>query len=156
MIPATIPIHGLPVALATTAEAKAPESSIPSMAMFTTPERSQMMPDMAPKVIGTLRCRVSCRIPARFMLPPEPAQVRKLKAKPMMTSVSTMAQRAPKPRVSWTTPKSAAMAASTYAVPADGTTRSGNLPPPTFMPKVVVDPDCTWPKKASITTASSR
>ena len=50
-----MPIHGLAVALATTADAKAPDSSIPSIAMFTTPARSQMIPDIAPKVIGTLR-----------------------------------------------------------------------------------------------------
>ena len=110
---ATIPIQWLPVALATTAEAKAPDRSIPSMAMFTTPARSQMMPDIAPKVIGTLRWRVLCRTPTRLIPSPATAQVRKAKEKTLIIRIITIAQRVPKPRVSWMAPAIAARAAST-------------------------------------------
>ena len=49
------PAQVLPVTLATTAATKAPDRSMPSIAMFTTPARSQSTPDRAANVIGTAR-----------------------------------------------------------------------------------------------------
>ena len=55
---ATRPSSRLPVIEAITAELKAPASSWPSMAMFTTPTRSLSTPDIAPKISGTLTVTV--------------------------------------------------------------------------------------------------
>ena len=49
------PIQLLPVTLATTAATNAPDRSMPSIAMLTTPDRSHSTPERAAKVIGTAR-----------------------------------------------------------------------------------------------------
>lgn len=51
----TRPTHGDPVIEAMSAEVNAPARNWPSMAMFTTPTRSEMTPPRAPNTSGTLR-----------------------------------------------------------------------------------------------------
>src|SRR5512143_2298144 len=50
---------GGPMAAATTQPTKAAVSIIPSMAMFTTPDRSFMVPHSAPMAIGTAPARMN-------------------------------------------------------------------------------------------------
>jgi hypothetical protein len=91
----------LSVTLPTTADTNAPERSMPSIAMLMTPERSQRMPDSAPKTIGTARWIVLCRIPVRFIDWLAATQVRNAKMNATVTRARMSAVRAPKPRVSW-------------------------------------------------------
>ena len=54
-IAAPRPSQLLPVMLETTAATNAPDRSMPSMAMLTTPDRSHSTPESAANVIGTAR-----------------------------------------------------------------------------------------------------
>ena len=107
-----MPIHGLSVALVTTAATKAPDSSIPSIAMFTTPARSHRTPDRAPNAIGTDRWTVVSRTPVRFIDWPAATQVRNAKTNANATRPRIIAVRAPNPRVSWMAPANATTPAS--------------------------------------------
>jgi hypothetical protein len=101
------PIQLLPVMLATREAVKAPDSSMPSIAMLTTPARSHRTPERAPNVIGTARYTVVCRIPTRLMDLPAAAQVRKPKTNAIMTMVRRIAHLAPTALVNWRAPQKA-------------------------------------------------
>ena len=58
IIAARTPTQSEPVMLPITAAKNAPVRSWPSMAMFTTPTRSLMMPPMPPRIIGRASTRV--------------------------------------------------------------------------------------------------
>ena len=62
---------------ATTADAKAPASSWPSIATFTTPTRSEMTPPSAPKISGALSPTAPTSSPGTGMVAPAAAQLRK-------------------------------------------------------------------------------
>ena len=70
------PASRLLVSEPTTADRKAPASSWPSMAMFTTPARSHRTPDRAPKISGTLSSSDPWSRPVSGMDLPETTQVR--------------------------------------------------------------------------------
>ncbi len=123
--PASTPIHRLSATLATIEDANAADSSIPSIAMFTTPDRSQSTPESAPKVIGTDRSRLLCSIPRRLSERPCAPHTRNAKTKMNTTTPSTRFIRRPNPRVSWMPPRNMHTTASTSAVTAEGTTTSG-------------------------------
>ena len=80
------PIQTLSVTLVTTAEVNAPPSSMPSMAMFTTPDRSQRTPESAPNTIGTARLTDACSTPVRLIDWPAATQTRKVKTKRVTTA----------------------------------------------------------------------
>ena len=74
-MPASNPRTGSTAALPTMAPAKAPASSMPSMAMFTTPDRSHRTPARAPKISGDARRRVPLNRPTSEVAPPAVAHV---------------------------------------------------------------------------------
>ena len=57
---------------------------MPSIAMLTTPARSQRTPESAANVRGTARNRLACMTPRRFIDRPEAAHTRNV-----MTTMST-------------------------------------------------------------------
>ncbi|MNI55597.1 hypothetical protein D3C73_1105570 [compost metagenome] len=61
------PMYGLPVMVATSAAVKAPPRSCPSMAMFTTPTRSQSTPEREPNTRGTANVTDPATRPASEM-----------------------------------------------------------------------------------------
>ena len=66
-----------PVSEPTMAAPNAPNSSWPSMAMFTTPDRSPSTPPRAPKTSGTATAREPPSRPTTGIVPPAAAHVRK-------------------------------------------------------------------------------
>jgi hypothetical protein len=126
----------LSVALATTEPVKAAESSMPSMAMLTTPDRSHSTPDKAPNVIGTDRSSVLCSKPTTLSERSRAAQVRNAITNRNTTTPMTRVVRAPKPRVSWIPARNAQTIDSVIAVAREGTTRSPI--------EIAVEPDPAW------------
>src|SRR3990172_6206938 len=79
-----MPIQG-PKAEPTTADTKAPVSSMPSMAMLTTPARSHSTPDMAAKVSGVALTTLAWITPTRFIERPDAAHTRNVTTTIRMT-----------------------------------------------------------------------
>ncbi len=74
-MPHASPTHVLPAALAVMAATNAAVSSMPSMAMLTTPDRSHSRPARAPSAIGVARNRVPSSRPIKLVSAPRAAQV---------------------------------------------------------------------------------
>ena len=78
--PATIaptrPRRGCPVSVPIIAATKAPASSCASIAMLTTPTRSEITPPSAPKMSGVLTVSAPARSPTRGTVAPAAAHVR--------------------------------------------------------------------------------
>ena len=87
---ASSPTNGLPVSDATKAAVKAPPSSWPSMAMFTTPTRSHSTPEREPKTSGTASVTEPAMRPASEMLgvrAPPTTQIRKAATKSTVKAI---------------------------------------------------------------------
>jgi hypothetical protein len=74
-----MPTIMLPVTLAATTEPNAPTSIMPSMPIFTTPDRSLNMPLCAANAIGVARTKLLTNIPVKFIDLSRVAQMRKAK-----------------------------------------------------------------------------
>src|SRR3990170_3175385 len=120
----------------------APISIMPSMAMLTTPARSQSTPESAARVIGTALSSDELSSPPRLVDVPAAAQTRNPNTKKPATSPNARFVMRPKPRTSSTAPRKMQTSARMRSDGRVETTQSGRVvaTPPGVKPKVVV-----WP-----------
>ncbi len=104
-MPPTSPNQMLPATVATTAATNAPNSSWPSMATLTTPDRSPMTPASAPRISGMAAGKIEpCSRDTTFNPVAVPATDQMMNDSTRPTTVSVAHHRAASPRVSRSTP----------------------------------------------------
>ncbi|MPM54854.1 hypothetical protein SDC9_101637 [bioreactor metagenome] len=139
-IPANSPIQTFWVTLPTRAPTMEPISIMPSMAMFTTPARSLMMPEKAPRVMGTAMETALESMPPRLSDFPEACQVRKLKMSSRNTTPTIPLVALPNPLIVWKRPMPRLRIMVMSRAVWEGTTQLGIVPtvmPPGVITKVV-------------------
>ena len=139
-----------------TTPVNAPPRSMPSIPMFTTPERSHRMPERAPRAIGVERDTVATSMLMRENSCPDAAHTMSAmantpKATPRMIVVLPW-----NPRKNWVAPRKASTADSTHSEPADGTASESSWMESSGVLSPKVETPLTAGTKTNITSAARR
>ncbi|CAB4864975.1 unannotated protein [freshwater metagenome] len=139
-----------------TTPVKAPPRSMPSMPMFTTPERSHRMPDRAPRAIGVERDTVATSMLMSENSWPEAAHTMSARAKTPNEMPRIIVVLPWNPRKNCVAPRNARTDDSTHSEPADGTASESSWMASFGVLSPKVETPLTAGTKTSMTRAESR